>query len=268
MLSQFTNTMAQVVASEPNWMTIGIILGIMVLILIVLLILPNGVDKKAIESDDKARKALTDKTAKKALTDGEAIDKDKMSLAEIKEAKRASVSEDKSKEERRELRKERRAATQTANAIHEREETESQSGEKKSEEVKSEETKSEHAAEEKKADAVQSAETVSENVKKDADDNADKKADSKSSAKDILSVDEAIRSSEVDTSDVFASLFGNGDSDLSFDDVVDVPKPANGMPLPTLGSALIPLSEFTRDDDDVLSELTKKLDNSSEKKTL
>ena len=135
MLPQITYTMAQ--AAGPNWMTLVYVFGVMVLILVLLLIIPNGIDKSAIESDKKKPKEIEDKTAKKALPAPEQTDKDKMSLAEIKEAKRASVSEDKSKEERRELRKERRAATQTANAIHEREASENSLDEKK-EEVKTE----------------------------------------------------------------------------------------------------------------------------------
>ena len=97
-----------------------------------------------------------------------------------------------------------------------------------------------------------------------------KSSDNTPAASDILAVDEIIAKSEKDTGDVFASLFGGmGDSDLSFDDITDIPKPEDGSVFPTLGSALIPLNDFAHDDDgfDALSELTKRFENKSEKKT-
>lgn len=282
MLPQITYTMAQ--AAGPNWMTLGIIFGIMVLIALVLLILPNGVDHSEIESDKKKPKELEDKTAKKSLPAADQSDKEKMSLAEIKEAKRASVSEDKSKEERRELRKERRAATQTANAIHEREATENSADEKKeikAEAPRTEEKKSEVVVTENKAEEKKSAETAAETAKESATETATEKvvsneekaksSEDKGNAADILAVDEIIAKADNDTGDVFASLFGEvGESELSFDDITDVPKPENGSVFPTLGSALIPLNDLPHDDDDgfdALSELTKRFENKSEKKT-
>ena len=269
MLPQITCTMAQ--AAGPNWMTLGIIFGVMVLIFVILLLIPSGVDKSALESDKKKPKAIEDKTDKKALPAADQTDKDKMSLAEIKEAKRASVSEDKSNEERRELRKERRAATQTANAIHERESSEHASDENK-DEAKAEEKKSDtvvadNSSEEKSAESK--PETATE--KAVSSEEKAKSGDDKGSAANIDAVDEIISKADNDTGDVFASLFGGViDSDLSFDDITDVPKPENGSVFPTLGSALIPLTDFAHDDDDgfdALSELTKRLEDKSEKKT-
>ena len=244
MLSQISHTiMAQAAMDSPNWVTIGIIVGVMVVIGVILLLIPNG-NYDAISSDEKkGRKAIEDKSrksGKKALGDGEQLDKEKMSLAEIKEAKRASVGEDTSKAEMRELRKERRAATQTANAVHEREEKD----DKKS----------------------------GDNAGIDAGNADGSKASTKPNAADIFAVDDMIANADTDTGDVFASLFGGDASELSFDDVMDVPKPADGMVFPSLGSALIPLEELTREADadgglDTLSELTKRFDNSSEKKT-
>lgn len=267
MLPQMISTVAQVAAAGPNWVTLGIVFGVMVLILIVILVIPNGVSPEAIEGDKKDRKALEDKTARKALTDGE-TDKEKMSLAEIKESKRAAVGEDKSKEERRELRKERRAATQTANAIHEREESGAKTEEKKSEEAAVEAVK----AEEKKSDEVKAEAVKSDEVKAEtAKSEAAKAEESKPSAAEIFAADEQLGKVDTDAGDIFASLFGDSDpSKLDLDDLTETPKPTEGTVFPSLGSALIPLTEVQKDEEegvDVLSELAKRFENQSEKKT-
>ena len=104
------NTLAQVTeaASSGNpWIILAIIFGVMLLLGIYLLI-PHK-SQKALEDEKESQKKLADKgdssKANRALTDGE--DTSKLSLAELKESKRAAVSENRSKDELRELRKER-----------------------------------------------------------------------------------------------------------------------------------------------------------------
>ena len=265
-MSILMNMLAQVpevAANEPNWMILGIIIGIIVILAIFLLIplkpdkaLGSEEPKKSLDDEDSKRKALPDDSDDKQL-----------SLAEIKGAKRAAVSENKSKDEMRELRKERRAATQTANAIHEREEAA-----KRSEESEEVEEIEEPVSQE--IDEVQdstSSELLSEASGSEAED----------SEKDKLTapIDDILTNSEAGTSDVFASLFGNSVSDeggLKFDGVVsETPNASDGSVFPTLGSKLIPLNELMaaaeeKDEPPInpLDELTKKLADKAEKKTL
>ena len=254
-----------VVPTEPNWMPLIIILGIIAFIAILLLI-PSK-DMKAIEdAEKKSQKALKSDEEKKALPDlDEKTDKDNLSLAEIKEAKRAAVTESKSKEELRELRKERRAATQTEKAIQEREEA--QSEEKSADDVAekaAEPEKIEMKSDEKSAVSEKPAESV-------------KSEDEKKEEAGILSSSaEILADSSADSGDLFASLFGDSkENSLSFDDELSggTPNLDDGTLFPTLGSALIPLNEFTKaaSEDDAssnnpLDELTKRLSDKAEKK--
>ena len=67
------------------------------------------------------------------------VDKEKLSLADIRENNRVAVSDEASKEDLRELRKSRRAATQTQNAVHHREEAELAAKQEASQDLHSEE---------------------------------------------------------------------------------------------------------------------------------
>ena len=243
------NLLAQA-AGGPNWI---LIIGIVVVFVVVavILLIPSKQSKIGAEND-KALKG--DDT--KALTDGS--DKEK-SLAEIKESKRATVSDSKSKDEMRELRKERRAATQTEKAIQEREEKE---------------------AGELDADAAEALE-------KAARAEAEAKADAEAELEKMTApIDDIITKSDADVGDVLASLFGNsekkssGFSDLNFDDVIGQEIKTEGPVFPTLGSALIPLNELTAaaaasesesDDSNTalspLDEINQKLAEKAEKKT-
>lgn len=118
-------TVAEVSAREPNWTLIAIIAGIIAILAIAFLIPSKPGAIEDLSKKDKL-KALTDgDSSVKSLEDkSSSVDKDKLSLAEIRENKRAAVSEEASKEDLRELRKSRRAATQTQNAVHHREEAE------------------------------------------------------------------------------------------------------------------------------------------------
>ena len=231
-------------AGGPNWYLIIGIIVVFVVVAIVLLIPSKqskigAEDEKSLKGDDV-----------KALPDGD--DKDK-SLAEIKESKRATVSDSKSKDELRELRKERRAATQTEKAIQEREEKEG-----------------------------------NDSLDVDAEKALEKAAKAEAEAKAELEkmtapIDDIITKSDADVGDVLASLFGNnekssGFSDLNFDDVIGQEIKPEGPVFPTLGSALIPLNELTaaaaesesEDSGKTLSpldEISQKLAEKAEKKT-
>lgn len=233
----------------PNWTPLLIILGIMAFIAILLLI-PSKEVKALEDADKKSKPAIKGESEKKALEDK--TDKENLSLSEVKEAKRAAVAENMSKEELRELRKERRAATQTEKAIQER--SEAQASEEKEDAAEAEEVK----AEEVKAEEVKAEE-----------------AEEKKEEISLSSADELMADSSADAGDMFASLFGDNNSEgFSLDDdfSVDTVDVDEGTLFPTLGSALIPLSEFTKaaedpEGSDALEELTKRLSGSAEKKT-
>jgi len=216
-------------AGEPNW-TLIIGIGIVFLVLLVLLLLPP---KKTRAIEDGKKKAIQDKAADGASPEADR-NKDQLSLAEIKEAKRTVVSDEKSKDEMRELRKERRAAVQTEKAVRGREEVA--------------ETEKEAAAE------------------------AEEKAD-----KGVNPFDDVLTNADSNAGDVFASLFGAGSKDSEFSLDADLglasPSTEGKVAFPTLGSALIPLSDFAKDEtaeakEDPLDELTKRLAAKAEKKTL
>ena len=252
-MSILLNMLAQVpemAANEPNWMIIGIILGIMVILAIFLLI-PLKLDN-AVEAEE-SKKSLDDEGYKRKALPDSSEDKQQLSLAEIKESKRAAVSENMSKDEMRELRKERRAATQTANAIHDREEA------------------AKHADSEESEGADDSA--VNDAAGQESADAAVESENNSLSANDLLT------NSDAAASDVFASLFGSSGSDdggLKFDGVVsETPNASDGAFFPTLGSKLIPLNELMAAAEEKeepatnpLDELTKKLADTAEKKTL
>lgn len=246
------NTLAQVTdaaAGGNPWLILGIIFGVMLLVAIYLLI-PHK-SQKSLEDEKESQKKSADKDdsskTNRALTDGE--DKSKLSLAELKESKRAAVSENRSKDELRELRKERRAATQTANAIHDREEI---------------------AHEE-------------EDVAEDSGEELLTKTEAEDAEKDKMTapIDDILTNSEAGASDVFASLFGTNKSEnhsLKFDDIIgESSTPSNDACFPTLGSKLIPLNELmaaaAADEDNpegsnLLDGLTEKIAGKAEKKTL
>ncbi len=243
-------------AGGPNWVLIIGIVVVFVVVAIVLLI-----PSKQAKLDADAKKALKDESGeKKALPEGD--DKDQKSLAEIKESKRANVSDSKSKDELRELRKERRAATQTEKAIQEREEKEADDD-----------------AESSASDDIDAAEALKKAEQAEADAKADAEAELE---KMTAPIDDIITKSDADVGDVLASLFGNnekstGFSDLNFDDVIGQEIKTEGTAFPTLGSALISLTELTAaaeaDDNSKanevspLDEISKKLAEKAEKKT-
>ena len=243
-------------AGGPNWVLI-IGIAVVFVVLACLLLIPS---KKAIGEDDK--KAIEDKSKDKpALTDD---DKDKKSLAEIKESKRANGSDSKSKDEMRELRKERRAATQTEKAIQEREDAKDAADAEKSVEESAE-------PDVDAAKALEKAEKAEAEAKAEAEDEHEKMT---------APIDDIITKSDADVGDVLSSLFGGSEKsaldDLNFDDVIgkEIEAP-QGPVFPTLGSALIPLSELTAAADKAekeelspLDEISKKLAEKAEKKTL
>lgn len=203
------NALAQIeMTGALNW---PVIIGI--LVVLVILVLAIAIPSR------KALKSSKEIEAADLKDDDSAKDKGKLSLVELKEAKRAQVSGDKSKEEMRDLRKERRAATQTGKAL----------------------------------ERLESGDTAS-------------------------ALDGVVGRDDADTGDVFASLFGGGSSeklDLSFDDMSESSS-APRHSFPTLGSALIPLSDFSDDGEakekeseselDPLDELTQRLTAKVEKK--
>lgn len=300
-----TTMLAQAVASEPNWGLIGVIVAVL-LIVIVALVFPK---KKAID-EDKSDKKLPEEHTKKDASDVNLENyeekKEKLSLAEIKVAKR-QTADDMSKEELRELRKERRAATQTEKAVREHEEgkdTAEESETKSTEHVSNtenkavgaseeiESSKSEAASEAKSTDAsVETTHETSDASAAKSDVSADKDeaavaADNQAENSEITIDDEnVVIKSDVDTKDVFESLFG--DTPASFDDpfagfsdpFADTSDASGDDSAPvfqqTLGSQLISLDELTKAaaEADVKQkedweELTKRLVEKSEKKTL
>ena len=254
MLAQATE-----VASEPNWVLIGSIVGAFVILAIVLMF----ASKKRLGADKTPDKAIEDASGSKDAGAKALEDKEQLSLAEIKVAKREAVSADKSKEELRELRKERRAASQTDKAIHEREEAEEKDDKKVEEKSETEEK-------------VQEEAVASESDAKadEATDKGEEKAEEKKSDDPL---GDLFGQSSSDTGDVFASLFGSKNSSLdifgsSDFDVDSAPKASNATVFPTLGSALIPLEDLKKSaensDSNPLDELTKRLNEKAEKKTL
>lgn len=243
-------------SQEPNWLLIGIILGVMVILAIIFLIPSRSAQVLDDADKEKKSKSLEDKS------------KETLSLSEIKTSKRAMVSEDKSKEELRELRRERRAQTQTEKAIHEREEAQMASegvdlGEKAS-------------VSEKVAEVAEVADEklAVESVEAPESEKAEIEAAFASPADDLLA------SSEADSSDVFASLFGES-QEFSLDDELGGGHAASeddGTVIPTLGSALISLDVLTRAAEEEKAKSGEKEDDefagfamfndSSEKKTL
>lgn len=263
-------------AGEPNYLVIGIIVGVMVLLAIIFLIPPK--EPKALEDKDKVR-ILPDaeKTEHKAIEDKTEADKEKMSLAEIKESKRAVVSEEKTKEELRELRRERRAATQTEKAIQEREETQNVSDDQSADEseIKSEVSESAVSVTEKDSKSDNASQTNSDSLKSAASSVAEAAGGAAlASADDFMGKEE-----KVDPEDVFAKLFGNADTDaedsFSLDDFGGSSRVDSNTAFPMLGSALIPLSEQTKNGQktekeelETLDELTRRFAEKAEKKTL
>lgn len=283
----------QIASQEPNWTLIGGLIAAFVVIAVFLLI-PR---KPQLQDESKGTKAIEDKSEKKESAKS-LEDKEKLSLAEIKEAKRENVSADKSKEELRELRKERRAAIQTDKAIQERESTEStdekgaalehaenQDDAKQDNSMKSatEETANATATDDsdkKEEKATCNAENVTSASEADSSDEAP------ASKETDLKMDDVVTQTSSDTGDVFASLFGNDDNMDLFGNASDSKldfdfesKPAtadikNATVFPTLGSALIPLDELRKQagdeshDSNPLDELTKRLAAKAEKKTL
>lgn len=280
----------QIASQEPNWTLIGGLIAAFVVIAVFLLI-PR---KPQLQDESKGTKAIEDKSEKKESAKS-LEDKEKLSLAEIKEAKRENVSADKSKEELRELRKERRAATLTDKAIQERESAEekgtalehaeNQDDAKQDDSMKSatEETANTAAtdgSDKKEEKATCDAENVTSASEADSSDEAP------TSKETDLKMDDVVTQTSSDTGDVFASLFGNDDNMDLFGNASDSKldfdfesKPAaadikNATVFPTLGSALIPLDELRKQagdeshDSNPLDELTKRLAAKAEKKTL
>lgn len=242
---------AQNQVGEPNWPLIGGIVAVFAILAVILLI-PS---KKSLESRAPEALPASEETTVKELA-ADKTDKEKLTLAEIKESKREAVAGDTSKEAMRELRKERRADVQTDRAVHELEAAKEKETEKAQQDAKDE--------------------TVVEKSTKEVE-KSEKSAQSEAES-GMPAIDDVITKSDTDAADVFASLFG-GDSKsdaFSFDGLSESPKPTEGTVFPTLGSALIPLSAVQEaangceeaGDVDMLSELTKKLAEKSEKKTL
>lgn len=267
-----TADVAQIATNQPNWVICAIIVAFIVIAGIIFLIPSKHAE---IEDHDKsARKALPEDKKEESETKIESVDKDKMSLAEIKEAKRQSVSEEKSKEEMRKLRQERRATTQTQNAIHDREESEKQKAEEAAEsDTKDTETPKSDAKEssktendaavttkteaESKADKAESDSEAGNKSDKPEDDTKDNKADS-----NLL-----FASTSSGSDDIFADFFNNNDFDS------DDASSSNDAIIPTLGSALIPLeamraaAEASDDSEMNLFDGFLSLNDSAEKKT-
>ncbi len=295
----------QAVEATPNWTLLGIIFGIMAIIAI-LLVIPSK-DVEALEDKEKKSKPALKFDDLKAIEDKddkeESVDKPRKSLAEIKVAKRAVVSEEKSKEELRELRKARRASAQTEKAIQKREVKEAEKSAKDAEkssddaviveEAEKEETQKvsvvAEEAEEKASEAE--AETVaavdeSEPVSETPDSQilemsglaeAHDLSEEKSAEPNVQNSNEVMVDVTADTSDMFATLFGDDAShdSLSFDEIErgNPTSVDDGTIFPTLGSALIPLNEIEKAAEDktevvdALDELTRRLSDKAEKKT-
>ena len=266
---------AQAAQAGPNWVLIGIIIGVVVILAIVFLI-PNK--KPAIEDKDKKDK-LPAEGDKKALEDKS---KEDLSLAEVKESKRAAVSEDKTKEELRELRKERRAATQTEKAVHDREQAAqdgADAGKSDADASKVEAASADDTAKDvadAKADATDAAKDDASKADAAKDDAAkDDAKDSKSLDGSLGVANELLGKADADSADVFASLFGGG-KELDFDaEIGNSSNTADGPVIPTLGSALISLDDLTKaaeidkeaSGDDEFAGLAMFVGGSSEKKT-
>lgn len=235
------------VAAEPNFMLIGIILGIMVILAIAFLIPLK--EPKALEDGSK-KKALPEdkKESPKALDAKPEIDKDKMSLSEIKESKRASVSEEKTKEELRELRRERRADTQTEKAIQEREDVEEIKENSSSVAPKAEETTEDVSASESSEKVIKAA--IIEEAAETKEESAEQ------------------------SDDIFSTLFGKeaSEEEDEFDEFASTSDVASAFP--TLGSALIPLDKLTEEAEKSNNEIASLDDfaqnfaDEAEKKTL
>lgn len=268
-----TLVMADTVPAEPNWMIVVVIAAIF-LGLVIFLILPR---KKKL-GDDSTEKQLTD-DKKKASSDADVRPenyeekKENLSLAEIKAAKR-QTADDMSKEELRELRKERRAATQTEKAMREHEDDKAS--------LESSANKDVDEASGSVTSAVIGDETSSQEDTAKEDAAQDTKPES-----DITIDDEnVVIKSDVDTKDVFASLFGDAPSSFedpfaSFNDPFsDASASESEVDGPvfqqTLGSQLISLDALTKAAAEAdakagegsWEELTKRLVEKSEKKTL
>ena len=291
---------AGAVSDEPNWLVIGIILGIMVILAIVFMIPSKSQPMLEDGDEDDEKKSLTGEKREALGAEETGEKKDKLSLAEIKKEKRANVSEEKSKEELRELRRERRAATQTEKAVSERENAEDAESAK---EVKAEAKSEPEAAKveaEKEVEPVKADETAVSEAVKAAEEAARKAAEEAAEADRALKsaeeearkarekLDEMARKtkelersleadvvSNAEPEDVFSSLFGDEDSSLGFDDFSKSDsKPVEGTVFPTLGSALIPLEQLSKAADeaeaeiDPFEELTKRMAAKAEKKTL
>ena len=266
MLAQATE-----VASEPNWVLIGSIVGAFVILAIVLMF----ASKKRLGADKTPDKAIEDASGSKDAGAKALEDKEQLSLAEIKVAKREAVSADKSKEELRELRKERRAASQTDKAIHEREEAEEKA--KETAESSTEEKDDKKVEEKSETEEKVQEEAVASESDAKADEATDKGEEKAEEKKSDDPLGDLFGQSSSDTGDVFASLFGSKNSSLdifgsSDFDVDDAPKASNATVFPTLGSALIPLEDLKKSaensDSNPLDELTKRLNEKAEKKTL
>lgn len=280
----------QIASQEPNWTLIGGLIAAFVVIAVFLLI-PR---KPQLQDESKGTKAIEDKSEKKESAKS-LEDKEKLSLAEIKEAKRENVSADKSKEELRELRKERRAATLTDKAIQERESAEekgtalehaeNQDDAKQDDSMKSATEETANTAATDDSDKKEEKATCdAENVPSASE--ADSSDEAPASKETDLKMDDVVTQTSSDTGDVFASLFGNDDNMDLFGNASDSKldfdfesKPAatdikNATVFPTLGSALIPLDELRKQagdeshDSNPLDELTKRLAAKAEKKTL
>lgn len=246
-------------ASGPNVVLI-IIIVLVLLIVIVFLARPRK-DEKAIESEDTKKPA---DDSKKSLPDDVNLEnyedkKEKLSLSEVKAAKRQTADE-MSKEELRALRKERRAATQTEKAVKEREDEEEKDEVEESADVEEKGVKPESADEVKDSAAVQDEKKesgVSELIESP-----------EASRETVADSEKAIASLFADDDDPFGSFeFGEGSSEAS----------GTGTVFPTLGSALISLDQLNKaaeaeaeaeEEKDALDELTKRLMEKSEKKTL
>jgi len=257
----------QAVSGDPNWALIILIVAI-VLGLAIFLLKPSK-DEKAIESDEQ--KKLSKPKKKAALEDGTSKDislenyeekKENLSLAEIKVAKR-QTAEEMSKEELRSMRKQKRAATQTEKAVKDRADAE----------VKVEaEVKADAEVEAKEAVVAAEAETETKAVE------AEVKADAEVEAKEAVVAAEveaepAKEAVEAESKDVMSMFSDDDDEDLfgSFDD--DDNPDVKRTVFPTLGSALISLDQLNKaaeaeEEADALSELTQRLKEKSEKKTL
>lgn len=270
---------------EPNMLVVGGIILVFV-VLLVWLLLPS---KKQLPEDSS--KALPKDDTKSQQKE----EKAKLSLSEIKEAKRENVTAEMSKDELKALRKERRAATQTALAVIEREEKAAEKAdenektdgdaekandatEKADENVSETTEKAVEASEDKAAEPAEKSDKTDDSDKKDADAEAPQ-SEKKIDIDELTApIDDILTRSSSAPDDIFASLFGSKDSDnsgLTFDNVGDDAQPeTESAEFPMLGSALISLSEMTKraqeagSDADPLAELTKRLSEKAEKKTL